>query len=292
MNAKAIFSYKGNSKPILYLIPTPVGNIQDIGERSKEILASSDLIACEDTRNTQMLLSRLNINNKNLIYCYSQTELQQAEKIISRMLTEKLIVSYCSDAGSPGISDPGGLLASLAIKNNIPVSAIPGPTAFVPALTASGFNSAQFTFIGFLPTKESNRIKTLEKYVQREETLIFYEAPHRLLDTLKSMEKIFGKDRRACLGREISKLYEQYIRGTLEEISTIEEDFIRGEFVIIIEGKKEEDTELSEEDLIKLLQEELKKDQSLNDIAKNISDTTGLRKNYLYKLLVKIKNDL
>ena len=239
MNAKAIFSYKGNSKPILYLIPTPVGNIQDIGERSKEILASSDLIACEDTRNTQMLLSRLNINNKNLISCYSQTELQQAEKIISRMLTEKLIVSYCSDAGSPGISDPGGLLASLAIKNNIPVSAIPGPTAFVPALTASGFNSAQFTFIGFLPTKESNRIKTLEKYVQREETLIFYEAPHRLLDTLKSMEKIFGKDRRACLGREISKLYEHYIRGTLEEISTIEEDFIRGEFVIIIEGKKE-----------------------------------------------------
>lgn len=116
MNAKAIFSYKGNSKPILYLIPTPVGNIQDIGERSKEILASSDLIACEDTRNTQMLLSRLNINNKNLISCYSQTELQQAEKIISRMLTEKLIVSYCSDAGSPGISDPGGLLASLAIK--------------------------------------------------------------------------------------------------------------------------------------------------------------------------------
>lgn len=292
MNAKAIFSYKGNSKPILYLIPTPVGNIQDIGERRKEILASSDLIACEDTRNTQMLLSRLNINNKNLISCYSQTELQQAEKIISRMLTEKLIVSYCSDAGSPGISDPGGLLASLAIKNNIPVSAIPGPTAFVPALTASGFNSAQFTFIGFLPTKESNRIKTLEKYVQREETLIFYEAPHRLLDTLKSMEKIFGKDRRACLGREISKLYEQYIRGTLEEISTIEEDFIRGEFVIIIEGKKEEDTELSEEDLIKLLQEELKKEQSLNDIAKNISDTTGLRKNYLYKLLVKIKNDL
>lgn len=285
MSIKYSFSYHNRYGSILYLVPTPIGNLSDVSLRTIEILKSADIIACEDTRKTADLLKRLGIEGKKLLSCFSQKEQDTAKKLIAELKDFAKVLVFVSDAGSPGISDPGCLLVKEAIENDIPVSAVPGPCAFVPALTASGFDTAHFTFVGFLPVKENAREKELRKYIDREETLIFYEAPHRLLKTLTAMEKCFGSDRRISIGRELTKLYEQYIRGTLKDILDLSEDCVRGEFVIVIEGKTSKEN-ISYADATVKVKELLLSGISLIDATKRVSSEYDLSKNKLYKLII------
>lgn len=287
MSAKYSWSYKEASKARVYLVPTPVGNLKDITARAVEVLKEADIIAAEDTRNTARLLKSLGIIPKRLVSCYSQNERDTAAKLIGEIKRQNLTLAYVSDAGSPGVSDPGGQLIALAIAAEVAVSALPGPTAFVPALTASGFDSARFTFLGFLPVKDSARSDVLQRYSRAEETLIIYEAPHRLLKTLAALNQIFGPDRRAVLARELSKIHEQFIRGTLQEMLDIEEEYIRGEFVIILEGNLAKESEISEEQAVEKVWELVETGQSVSEACRNVAQLYDLSRNKLYKLVNK-----
>lgn len=284
MTLKSDFSYNKKNRAIVYLVPTPIGNISDITLRAKEILSEADIIASEDTRNTSALLHRYDIRNKRLVSCYSQTEEQVAKKLIKEVKENDLILAYCSDAGSPGISDPGSLLVLEAIKEDVPVTALPGPTALIPALTTSGFDTSAFTFIGFLPVKSLARKARLEQLKTRSETLIFYEAPHRLLKMLTDLAEIFGGERRAVLSREISKLYEQHIRGSLSELLAIDEEIVRGEFVIVVEGLKEL-SDISDDAIKTELRQAIASGSTNSDAVKQVSDKLSVKKNRVYKLV-------
>lgn len=216
----------------LYLVATPIGNLEDITLRALKVLKEVDLIAAEDTRHTLGLLNHFEIS-KPLISYYKQNE-----KVKSEILIEKLNagqnIAVVSDAGTPGISDPGEEIVKVAIENNIEIVPIPGACAFVNALIASGMSSKEFEFIGFLSANKKERKDKLEEVKFETKTLIFYEAPHKLKTTLESMLEILG-DRKIVLARELTKIHEEFIRGN---ISTILEQIvdIKGEFVIIVEG--------------------------------------------------------
>jgi len=226
---------KGN----LYLIATPIGNMNDISHRAIEILSSVSLVAAEDTRVTGNLLKKLNIK-KPLISYHEHNSAMREEKLINTLL-EGNDVAVVSDAGTPAISDPGEYIVKSCIENEIDIFPIPGPCAFICALIVSGFSTKNFTFIGFLPSKDSQRENQLKIYANRNETLIFYEAPHRLLKTLNSMKKIFGPERKISVSREITKKYEEHKRFILSEACEYYLDkTIKGEFVIIVEGNSDE----------------------------------------------------
>ena len=216
----------------LYLVATPIGNLEDITLRALKVLKEVDLIAAEDTRHTLGLLNHFGIS-KPLISYYKQNE-----KVKSEILIEKLNagqnIAVVSDAGTPGISDPGEEIVKVAIENNIEIVPIPGACAFVNALIASGMSSKEFEFIGFLSANKKERKDKLEEVKFETKTLIFYEAPHKLKTTLESMLEVLG-DRKIVLARELTKIHEEFIRGN---ISTILEQIvdIKGEFVIIVEG--------------------------------------------------------
>lgn len=223
-------SYDG--KGILYLIPTPIGNMEDITIRALNILKSVDFVLCEDTRVTSVLLKKYNINKK-LIRCdeYFQSKVEQ--KVVSA-LESGLCVGLVSDAGSPVISDPGYILARSVISAGYNVVALPGATAFVPALSVSGINPSPFVFYGFLNSKSAKRKKELEKLKNHEETIIFYESPHRIIDTLKDILIIFG-DRNISISRELTKIHEEIFRGKVSE-SINNLSSLKGEFVIVVDG--------------------------------------------------------
>ena len=206
-------SYEGNDG-ILYLIPTPIGNLDDITVRALKILKQSDFILCEDTRVTGLLLKKYEISKK-LVRCdeYSQ---EKVKNVVLNALADKKTVGLVSDAGSPIISDPGYIVSKYVIENGYKVVALPGATAFVPALSVSGVSPSPFTFIGFLNAKDGKRKKELENLKLKSETLIFYESPHRLLNTLQDMLEIFG-DRKIAICRELSKKFEEIIRGNISE---------------------------------------------------------------------------
>ncbi len=260
---------KGN----LYLIATPIGNMNDISPRAIEILNSVSLIAAEDTRVTGNLLKKLDIK-KPLISYYEHNSAMREEKLINTML-EGNDVAVVSDAGTPAISDPGEYIVKACIENGIDIFPIPGPCAFICALIVSGFSTKSFTFVGFLPSKDSQREAELNKYFSCKETVIFYEAPHRLLKTLISMKKIFGENRRVCVSREITKKFEEHKRFTLKEACEYyKEKTIKGEFVIIVEGNSEEVTEevqfsTLEEHLQHYLDNGLSKNESIKMVAKD-----------------------
>ncbi len=226
-------SYDGNSS--LYLVPTPIGNLEDITMRSLNILKTVDLVLCEDTRVTGSLLQKYDIKKK-LISCHEYNEKNISEKVINK-IKEGHNIALVTDQGTPIISDPGYEVVKQAIKHDINVISLPGATAFVPALTLSGINPAPFTFYGFLNAKDSKRKKELEELKNITHTLIFYEAPHRMEKFLNSLLEVFG-NRNICVCRELSKKYEQIYRGTIKDI--IEElDTLKGEFVIIVDGNHE-----------------------------------------------------
>ena len=227
-----------DNSPTLYLIPTPIGNLEDISIRCLNTLKEVDVIFSEDTRVTSLLLSHFEISKK-LVSSHSYNEDVTSNKLID-YLKEGKNVGLVSDRGTPVISDPGYKLAKVAIDNNFNVVALPGTTAFVPALIASGLNPQPFLFFGFLSNKSSKRKKELEDLKNYPYTLIFYEAPHRLLETLDDMYDVLG-NRKICISREISKKFEEIYRDTLENIREQVKD-AKGEFVIVIDGNYEEKT--------------------------------------------------
>lgn len=227
-----------DNSPTLYLIPTPIGNLDDISIRCLNTLKEVDVIFSEDTRVTSLLLSHFEISKK-LVSSHSYNEDVTSNKLID-YLKEGKNVGLVSDRGTPVISDPGYKLAKAAIDNNFNVVALPGTTAFVPALIASGLNPQPFLFFGFLSNKSSKRKKELEDLKNYPYTLIFYEAPHRLLETLDDMYDVLG-NRKICISREISKKFEEIYRDTLENIREQLKD-AKGEFVIVIDGNYEEKT--------------------------------------------------
>lgn len=218
----------------LYLIPTPIGNLEDITLRAIRILKEVDILLAEDTRTSGSLLKHLEIDKKAFSH-HQHNEHKATQEIIKFLLAGKS-VGLISDAGTPAISDPGFFLVRAAIKEGIDVECLPGPTAFVPALVNSGLPSESFTFEGFLPVKKG-RQTLLKKLATEERTMIFYESPHRLLKTLEDFAQYFGEDRQGSVSRELTKLFEETVRGTVVELkSHFENNTLKGEFVICIAG--------------------------------------------------------
>ena len=224
-----------DDSPTLYIVPTPIGNLEDITIRALNILKEVDVIFAEDTRTTKQLLNHFEINKK-LISSHLYNENQNEEKELDYLKDGKNI-AVVSDRGTPVISDPGYILVKNAIKNGYNVVCIPGPTAVIPALVMSGLSGGPFTFYGFLNSKESKRKKELETLKNSPYPIAFYEAPHRLIKTLNNIHEIFG-NREIAIVREISKRYEEVIRGTVENILKIVEN-LKGEIVIVVEGNQE-----------------------------------------------------
>lgn len=218
----------------LYLVPTPIGNLGDMTFRAVDVLKESDVILAEDTRNSGILLKHFEISTPMRSY-HMHNEHQATEDII-RQLKDGQIISIITDAGTPGISDPGYLLAKECAANNIVIECLPGATAFVPALVVSGLPNNEFTFVGFLPVKKGRKSK-LDSLVEEKKTMIFYESPHKIGRTLKDLAEAFGAERKASLSREISKKFEETLRGTLTELAEIaEKRNLKGEMVLVVEG--------------------------------------------------------
>ena len=219
----------------LYLVATPLGNLEDVTLRALKILAGADLIAAEDTRHTLKLLNHYQIKKKLVSY-HQHNEPDRADQLIPRML-DGLNVALVSDAGMPGISDPGNILVQEAVRQGIVVIPVPGPSAVITALAASGLDTGSFRFEGFLPRKNEAQRDKLRQMADYNGTLIFYESPHRLPGTLRNIYEVLG-NRRAVLARELTKIHEEFIRGTLTEIvAQINKlETIKGEFTIVVEG--------------------------------------------------------
>ncbi len=221
--------------PKLYLVPTPIGNLEDITLRAINVLKNVDVVLAEDTRTSGNLLKHLGISKPMQSY-HIHNEHQTVQKIIARILKGESM-ALVSDAGTPAVSDPGFLLVRECLKNGIEIECLPGPTAFVPALVNSGLPSDRFTFEGFLPHKKGRQTR-LTELKEEERTMIFYESPHRLLKSLEQFAEYFGGDRQASVSRELTKMFEETIRGTLTEIITyFTEKTIKGEIVIVVSGK-------------------------------------------------------
>ncbi|MBC7566571.1 MAG: 16S rRNA (cytidine(1402)-2'-O)-methyltransferase [Pedobacter sp.] len=218
----------------LFLVPTPIGNLEDMTFRAIRILKEADIILAEDTRTSAPMLKHFGIDKK--AYSHHQHNEHQATSEIIKFLKEGKNVALISDAGTPAISDPGFFLVREAIKNELEVECLPGATAFVPALVNSGLPSDSFVFEGFLPVKKGRQTR-FKKLADEDRTIILYESPHRLLKTLEEFAQYLGTDRQASVSRELTKLYEETVRGTLEEIkSYYENNILKGEFVICIAG--------------------------------------------------------
>lgn len=219
----------------LYLVPTPIGNLNDMTPRAVETLKQVDFIAAEDTRNTQKLLNHFDIHTKQISFHKFNTQERIPELIA--MLKGGKNIAQVSDAGMPSISDPGHELVEACAAEEIRVIALPGPSASLTALIASGLVPQPFLFYGFLPRKKTEQVETLEKLNLQTVTMIFYEAPHRLNKTLKNLMTVFGEERKIVLCRELTKRYEEYLRGTLADaVAWSNQEEVRGEFVLIVEG--------------------------------------------------------
>lgn len=274
----------------IYLVATPIGNLDDITLRALRILKEVDLIAAEDTRHTLGLLNHFEIS-KPLISYYKQTEKFKSEILIKKIL-EGQNIAVVSDAGTPGISDPGEEIVKSAIENGIEVIPIPGACAFVNALIASGLSTREFCFVGFLSVDKKEKKEKLEELRYETKTLIFYEAPHKLKNTLETLYEILG-DRNVVLAKELTKIHEEFIRGSLSEILE-KVELIKGEFVILIEGakiskeevKKSKLNELSLDEHYKIYEKEgLEK----KDIIKKIAKDRNVNKNEIYQYFVNKK---
>jgi 16S rRNA (cytidine1402-2'-O)-methyltransferase len=264
---------------MLYLSATPIGNLEDMTYRSVRILAEVELIAAEDTRHTRHLLTHFDIHTRLTSY-HEHNKFTKGPELIAYLLSGKDLVCV-SDAGLPGIADPGSHLAQLAIEAGIRVSPLPGANAALSALICSGLDTTIFTFVGFLPKTGKKRKEVLEHLSNREETLIFYESPHHLKVTLKELCDAFGSERRVVIARELTKKFEEFLRGTLVEISSYFADNLpRGEFVIILEGGSEDMQEAVAESLAtdsptklvaRLIAEGMDKKAAMRQVAQTLS---------------------
>ena len=269
----------------IYFVPTPIGNMKDITLRALEVLENSDIIYCEDTRNSQNLLKFHNINTKLTSY-HKFNESERVEEIISNIENGKT-VSVISDAGMPIINDPGFVILIEVIKRGISYEILPGACALINGICGSGFDTTNFVYMGFVPKTESERDKFFKNFKDMNVTGIFYESPHRLLKTLKSLSSQFGNIN-VCVCRELTKLFEEYKRGCIDEIiSYYEEKGVKGEIVLVIEKiVDEKETFDVANEIFKLKKE----GYSNKDIVKILKDNFNISKNEAYELVLNFEN--
>lgn len=266
----------------LYLVVTPIGNLNDISYRAVETLNKVDFIACENPNNSLKLLQNFNISKK-LIQVNAVHEQEMSNNILN-LLKEGNDVAFISDAGFPCISDPGSTLVKLCVENNIDVTTIGGNNAALNALIGSDIDTTRFTFVGFLSSKAGTLKNELENYKNRCETLIFYESSHRIVDTLNIMYQVFG-ERKVCVAKELTKMFETFIRFTLHENISLTNDQQKGEFVIVVEGNK--NTDISYDALLEKVNELIKLGVSTKSACEFIAKENNISKNALYKLIHK-----
>lgn len=281
---KRIYSYN-KDKGILYLVATPIGNMQDMTFRAIDTLKNVDVIYAEDTRNSKYLLEHFDITTKLLSYHEYNKELKEDE-IIARLKSGEN-VAIISDAGLPVISDPGYDIARAAIENDIPVTPIPGASAGISGLIASGITPQPFTFVGFLDSKTTKRKKELEDLKYLKSTIIFHEAPHRIKECLIDILEVFG-DRYICIGRELTKKFEEFIRGNVSEIIEVA-DNLKGEMVVIVEGYKENTT--LDRDPIKEIESLINLGYKPKEAIKEVASMLNLNKQELYKQYIEYKDN-
>ena len=266
---------------LLYLVATPIGNLKEFSSRAIEVVSDADIVAAEDTRNAHDLLMRFGI--KKEFYSLREHNEKEVSKHLVDLIKAGKKVVYMSDAGYPGISDPGYLLVKEMIDNDISVSTISGSSAFINALVASGLESKHFFFYGFLSAKDNEAKEEIKSLKNLRNTIIFYEAPHRIIRTFKLLKDGLG-NRNACLARELTKINEEYIRGTLEEMCDLVEDSLKGEMVIIVDGCKEE-VVIKDEEIIARVNYFINLGLSQKDAINVVSEEFKLNKNYIKKLL-------
>ncbi|MDO5041082.1 MAG: 16S rRNA (cytidine(1402)-2'-O)-methyltransferase [Peptoniphilus sp.] len=267
---------------MIYFCATPIGNLKDMGIRTLEILREVDVIACEDTRVSIKLLNEYGIKKKLISY-HKFNERAKSDEIIK--LASEGDIAVITDAGLPGISDPGSVLIKRLIEEDIDFRVIPGANAALTALVSSGLDTEHFLFYGFLNSKSSHRKKELQQLKTLKHTIIFYESPHRLKETLEDIFEVFG-DRKISISRELTKLYEETIRGKLSEILDTEIT-LKGEFVIVVEGSTEEE----ELDLGELLRDKINSGMSKSKAVKEIAKERGIPKNELYKASLEVEDE-
>ncbi len=278
-----------NENAHLYIVATPIGNLNDMTPRAIETLKNVDIIACEDTRTSSKLLQHFNIDNKKTWAYHEHNADIQTINIIEHLQAGKS-VALISDAGTPLISDPGFQLVQSAHENNIKVVPIVGASAVIGALSVAGLASDKFSFLGFLPSKETARKKQLIEYAKRSETLIFYEAPHRIITCLQNMAEIFGNDREISYCRELTKTFETVKKSTVGELLTFvksDSNQQKGEIVLVVAGNKTQvNDDISQHDklLLRLLE-----DLSVKKSASLASELTGVKKNALYQRLLELQ---
>jgi 16S rRNA (cytidine1402-2'-O)-methyltransferase len=266
----------------LYIVSTPIGNLEDITYRAVRILREVDLIACEDTRTTRRLLDRYDISTRTISY-HEHNEQERAEELAASLESGQSI-ALVSDAGTPLLSDPGYRIVRAAVAKGVTVEAIPGPSALLTALVASGLPTDQFHFAGFFPAKESQRVRILESLRDEPATLIFYEAPHRILETLADIEAVL-RDREIAVARELTKIHEELLRGTAASIrnTLAARDSIRGEFVVLIaKAMKSADDETPINEAVESL---VLAGVSRMDALKTVARERGLSKRDIYRLV-------
>lgn len=271
---------------ILYVVGTPIGNLSDFSPRAINTLGSVDFIAAEDTRVTMKLLNHFSIK-KEMVSYYEHNRRERGQIIVDRILNGENC-AVVTDAGMPAISDPGQDLVWLCHENGIKVESVPGPVAFATALALSGMESGRFTFEGFLSVNKKSRLDHLEELVNEKRTMIFYEAPHKLLATLKDMNRFFG-NRNIAIVRELTKIHEEVIKTTFEDaVEKYSQTSPKGEIVLIVEGKKQTDSEqISLEQAVEQAKELVENGLSKNAAAKEIASLTDFKKADIYKELVK-----
>lgn len=270
-----------NNKEVLYLIATPIGNLKEMSPRALEVINEMDIIAAEDTRNAFSLLANYGIK-KELFSLREHNEVEASKHLLNKIKEGKK-VAYMSDAGYPCISDPGYLLVQEMIKNDVAVSTISGSSAFINALVASGLETKHFYFYGFLSAKENEAKEEISSFKDKKDTIILYEAPHRIMKTLNLLRGCLG-NRYVCLARELTKLNEEYIRGTLDELLEIDEATIKGEIVLIIEGNKNEAT-IDNEQIKSRVAYFVNLGLSQKDAIQVTSEEFKINKNYVKKLV-------
>ena len=279
-----------NESGLLYVVATPIGNLDDISTRARQILGEVDLIAAEDTRHSKKLLSHLGLSTSMQAY-HDHNERSMAPRLVEKLLAGNNL-ALISDAGTPLLNDPGFHLVKLAHQNRIRVIPVPGPSALVSALSVAGLGTEGFIFDGFLPEKQRARRTHLESLQSETRTLAFYEAPHRIRACLQDCLEVFGAQRRACIAREISKRYEtvrtESLSALLEWLDGDAQQ-LKGEFVLLIEGCREKSVPDNSEG--KRVLEILLGKMSVSDAAAMAAEISGLKKNELYKLALEIKGD-
>jgi 16S rRNA (cytidine1402-2'-O)-methyltransferase len=267
----------------LYLVATPIGNLEDLSPRAVRILREAILIAAEDTRHTGKLLKHFEIDTPLTSY-FEHNKLNKLDFILNKLASGD--VALVSDAGMPAINDPGYELVRAALASNFDVRPVPGPSAPISALAVSGLPTDSFLYLGYLPHKTSDRNKFIQQVRDLHYTLIFFESPHRIVEALEDLRSILG-DRRICVAREMTKMFEEYWRGTISgAFEYFKSQPARGEFTLVVEGKTKEERDIwTEAELLAAIQKELKSQKSAKEISANLAEQSGWNKKEVYTLV-------